>query len=248
MSRWKAAALHLSANIVIALLAAILIFGIWYPHPYSQAAGAGKLIVLLLGVDLVLGPLLTLVVFKAGKKGLKFDLTAIIVLQLCAFGYGMHVVAAARPAFVVGAVDRFVLVTANDLDAKDLAKSTQPDYDHIPWTGPRLVGAQIPKDWKSRNDVLFSATAGKDIEMFPQYYVPVASIWESLLKRSSSLSAFKQKHPDASATLDAWLKNHPDHSPQDIAILPLVSRVHTMTMLLDRRNGDVLDALDVKPW
>jgi hypothetical protein len=161
MSRWKAAGIHLSINAVIALLAAGLIYGIWYPHPYSQAAGAGTLVLLLLGVDLVLGPLLTLVVFKVGKKGLKFDLAAIAILQVCAFVYGLHVVAAARPAFIVGVIDRFVLVSANELDQADLDKATNPEFRSAPWTGPKLVGAQLPTDSKLRNDIVFSGAAGK---------------------------------------------------------------------------------------
>ncbi|HEV7490359.1 MAG TPA: hypothetical protein VGO25_06105, partial [Rhodanobacteraceae bacterium] len=80
MTRWKASAVHLSISICVGLGAVALIFGVWYPPPYSHAVGADQLVVLLLGVDVVLGPLLTLVVFKSGKKSLRFDLSVIALL------------------------------------------------------------------------------------------------------------------------------------------------------------------------
>lgn len=248
MSRWKAAAIHLSINAIVALLAATLIYGVWYPRPYGQAAGAGRLTVLLLGVDLVLGPLLTLVVYKAGKKGLKFDLTAIAVMQACAFLYGLHVVAVARPAFIVGVVDRFELVIANDLDAEDLAEATDPAFRSVPWTGPRVVGAQMPKDWQSRNKVLFSGTAGKDLDQFPQYYVPYPQVAQTLLSHATPLDTFKQKHPSSAQPIDAWLRDHPASQAGNVVTLPLASRKQSLTMLLDRETGHILDALAIDPW
>ncbi len=74
MSRWKAAGIHLSISILIGLVVGALLFGVWYPPPFFHAAGADMLVLLLVGVDVVLGPLLTLIVFKSGKRGLKFDL------------------------------------------------------------------------------------------------------------------------------------------------------------------------------
>src|SRR4029078_12975478 len=110
MSRWKAAGIHLSISLLIGLIVGALLFGVWYPPPYFHAAGADQLVLLLVSVDIVLGPLLTLVVFKSGKWGLKFDLTLIAVMQTIALVYGLSVVLRSRPVFLVAAVDRFVLV------------------------------------------------------------------------------------------------------------------------------------------
>jgi hypothetical protein len=168
MSRWKAAAVHLSISALIGLVSATLIFGLWYPRPYSHAAGADRLVVLLLGVDVVLGPLLTLIVFRSGKWGMRFDLTVIAIAQACAFLYGTSVVVRARPAFVVGNVDRFSLVTANDIDADDYAKASKPEFRSAPWTGPRVIGALPPTDVKDRNKIMFAGPGGKDIDTLPQ--------------------------------------------------------------------------------
>ena len=248
MSRWKAAAIHLSINALIALLAALLIFGVWYPQPYSQAAGADGLIVLLLGVDLVLGPMLTLVVFKAGKWGLKFDLALIAIVQASAFVYGLHVVAAARPAFVVANVDRFSLVAANDIDPADFAKASRPEFSHAPWTGPRIIGAALPTDVNERNALVLSSTrGGKDIDVLPQYYVDYASVAKDILQRAKPLDALYKENPDAQAPIQAWLHSH-QRSADSVRCVPLTARRATLTILLDKDSGTLLDALPIAPW
>ena len=245
MSRWKAAAIHLSISAAIGLVAAVLIFGVWYPSPYSYATGALELVVLLMGVDIVLGPLLTLAVFKSGKKGMKFDLSVIALLQAGAFLYGMSVVVKARPVFVVGAVDRFTLVSANGIAANDLAEG-KPPYNRLSWTGPRLVGAELPTDKSERNDLLFAGLAGRDLERMPKYYVDYPVAAAGLLKRARELSQLRTAHPSAAKPIDAWLRSHQRHE-QDILWLPILSKNDT-TMLLDRDTGTPLDALPIDPW
>lgn len=203
MSRWKAAGIHLSANAVIGALALALIFLVWYPQPYSQAAGAGTLALLLLGVDLVLGPLLTLVVYRAGKKGLRFDLTLIVLMQLGAFAYGMHVV---------------------------------------------VVGARLPDEARLRMAMVFSGLAGKDLEKFPQYYVPYADVVGALLERATPLDEFARKHPTATPLVDAWRRSHPQYADGSVLALPLSSRTRSLTALVERGSGTILDALEFDPW
>ena len=84
MTRWKASGIHLVISIAIAVAAVAAMLGVMYPWEYFQASGGFKLLTILLSVDVVIGPLLTLLVFKSGKPSLKFDLTVIALLQLAA--------------------------------------------------------------------------------------------------------------------------------------------------------------------
>lgn len=246
MSRWKAAAIHLSLSILVGLAAAAVIFGVWYPPPFSRAAGGDKLILVLLGVDLALGPLLTLLVYKHGKRGMRFDLTVITALQLSALVYGVSVVAGSRPAFIVGAIDRFVIVPADALEDEDLAEAKQPEYRHRSWTGPRIVNALRPENRSERSDLLFSGIDGKDIEKFPKYYVDYATHTAPLLERSRPLDALRQR-PAAAAIVDDWLRRH-GRQASDITWLPLVGRGRDFAVLLSHANGSILDILPVEPW
>ncbi len=67
---------------------------------------------LLLGVDLVLGPLLTLIVYRAGKPGLRFDLTAIGIIQATCLAAGIWIVHGERPLAMVYSDGSFYSVTA----------------------------------------------------------------------------------------------------------------------------------------
>lgn len=247
MSRWKAAAIHLSISAAIGVVAAILIFGVWYPPPYSQATGATELVVLLLGVDLTLGPLLTLVVFKSGKKSLRFDLSVIALLQACAFLYGMSVVVRARPAFIVGAVDRFVVVGANELDPADLAKGRRPEFRSLSWTGPRLVGAQLPDDPAKRDELLFSGLAGKDIEKYPAYYVDFHKAAPGLLQHAKPLDQLILSTASERQALDRTVADTAKPR-QMLRYLPVMARRASLTMLVDGVSGEPLEALAVDPW
>ena len=77
MNRFTAALVHLSLSALVAAAAFTIIYFLWFPGALFGAAGGLKLFALIVGVDVALGPLLTLVVFVPGKKGLKFDLTVI---------------------------------------------------------------------------------------------------------------------------------------------------------------------------
>ena len=246
MSRWKAAAIHLSISALIGSISAALIFLLWFPAPYSHAAGADRLILLLLGVDVVLGPLLTLVVYRHGKWGMRFDLAVIALLQASAFAYGMHVVLESRPVFVVGAIDRFVLVPANALDPKDLAEGSAPEFRSLSWTGPRLANAPSPKSSHDRSDLLFSGLDGKDIEKYPKFYVDYGKDHALLLQRAKPLDALSKK-PGAPERIDEWLASH-RRERDGVVWLPLVGRDADMALLLDRNDGAVLGALAIDPW
>lgn len=247
MSRFKAAALHLSISALVGLLSAIVIFGIWYPRPWGKVTGANELVLLLMGVDIVLGPLLTLAVFRSGKRGLKFDLAVIALLQACAFSYGMSIVVRARPAFVVAAVDRFNLVLANDLEAADLAKGKQRQFRHAPWTGPLVVGSQLPTDAKARSTVLISGMSGKDIERMPEYYVDYSSAVPGVLARTKTLDSLEGKTANATAIIESWKQAHPEQAEQ-VVWLPLVAPQGSFTALLDRSSGRIVDILSIDPW
>ncbi len=69
---------------------------------------------LLIGVDLIAGPLLTLVVFKSGKKGLSFDLSCIAIFQAACMAAGMRVVYSERPIVLVLAWDTIYSVDAQE--------------------------------------------------------------------------------------------------------------------------------------
>jgi len=247
MPRWKAAALHLLISLAVAICAGSLIFFVWYPRPYFTAAGGNTLTLLIIAVDVVIGPLLTFSVFKSGKKGLRFDLTVISLLQLAAFCYGMYVIAAARPVFIVAAIDRFILVAANSLDDADLAAATRPEFRTRSWFGPRLVGAVPPQFGKEAIDMAISGTRGKDVELFPKYYVPYAQVSGELLEHSRALSDLAPKSARETRLLQQFRSAH-EHDPTEYRSIPLKGRTDAYVMIVTAKTAQPVTTLAIDPW
>ena len=247
MSRWKAAGLHLLISVCAATFAACVIYLVWYPPPYFRVAGGATLMLLIMGVDVIIGPCLTLAVFKHGKKGLVFDLVVIAILQLSAFCYGASVIARARPVFVVGEVDRFVVVAANAINDSDLAAAKSPEFRRRSWTGPRLVGSIPPKNGNAAFSVAMSAVEGKDVDRLPEYYVPYAQVSASLLAHSQPLEATAKKSAQALELVNTFLRKH-HGSPSDYRTLPLQGRTKAFTMIVSASTGQPQTALAINPW
>ena len=243
MSRWKAAGIHLAISAIAGIAVAILLLRVWYPSPWSIALGANKLL-LLIEAGLALGPLLTLVVFKSGKKGMLFDLVFIAIVQLAVLAYGLSLAARSRPVFVVAAVDRFVVVSAAEIDSADLAAARAPEFRSLSWSGPRIVGTRIPDDIEARNTILFSAVAGKDIDKYPQHYVDYASIAKDILQRAKPLSALTLSASETAKLTQAVAETG---GADRLVWLPIVASKQNLVMLLDRTTGAPLRAVAVTP-
>jgi len=248
MSRWKAAAIHLFISLAIALIIGFIFLKIWYPPPFFSAAGADELMLLLVGVDVTLGPLITLIIFRSGKPGLKFDLAFIALVQCCSLAYGLSIVLQSRPVFLVAAIDRFTLVFANQLDAAALQKGKQAEFQQLSWGGPRLVGATLPVDAQKKSDLLFSsASTHEDIEHMPEFYVPYEQQTQAIIEHARKLDTLRAKHPEATHQIDeVALRNQIDVS--DLAYLPLIARKHDLSMLISISTGKPVQAISVDPW
>jgi len=243
MSRWKASAIHLLLSATIAVAVVAFMLTLWYPWPLFEAAGGSELILILVGVDVTLGPLITLIIFKAGKKGLRFDLTVIALLQLGALAYGVHTLYLARPVYLVFTLDRFDLVTAKDLDPKDLAEVTREEFRRPPLGRPRYVAAVFPGDPAKKARILETSVVGKDLQMYPQYYVPYSEQAQSAARAAKSLSILK-RNPEA---INGYLSSS-GRSQDAVRFLPLSAPSKDGIVLLDAVSGEPLQILLINPW
>ena len=129
LSRFQAFAIHLLISSAVLGSFLAFVFLVWYPHPFFILEGLVQIVWVLVGVDIVLGPALTLVVFKTGKPGLKRDLSIIAAIQIFGFIYGAHTFYIERPAFAVFYdSDHFEVIPASDME--DLAKLDPALWSH----------------------------------------------------------------------------------------------------------------------
>jgi hypothetical protein len=245
--RIRAGLIHLASSATVALIVFLLIYFLWYPAPLFELAGGRTLLLIIAGVDVCLGPMCTLVVFKRGKKGLVFDLAVIVFVQLTALTYGVWVMFEARPVYIVFVKDRYELVRANGFPEGELAKAHAKGYDSLSWTGPRLVGAVIPKDPDEQFRVMMSGFGGVDLQYYPQHYVPYDQVRAAAKEKALPIATLRQRNPKRTAEIDAELRAL-GRKDDDVRFLPLRTDKNELAMLVDAKTAEPLRILAVNPW
>ena len=235
-SRWQAAGTHFLICLAIAAAVITLMLVAWYPGPLFEAAGGTGMLYILVAVDVILGPLLTLIVFRSGKRGMKFDLAVIGLVQVAALVYGVYIVYLARPAFIVFVKDRFELVTAVELEPDELAKAKYPQVRTPGWTGPQLAAADMPADPKERSTLLDAALAGFDLQHFPRYYLPYAERTKDVLAKAETVARLRVSEPVSARALDAYLASS-GLKEDEVRVLMMRTRFAWIVMLLDPKTA-----------
>lgn len=245
-SRALAATVHLGLSLLVAALAALLVFKVWYPFPYNEVSGGSQLFLLVVTVDVILGPLLTFAVFNRAKARheLVRDLAVIGLLQLAALLYGLWTVAVARPVYLVHEVDRFKVVTAVDIDRPDL-RGAQPEFRQLPWFGVRTIGVREARDSDEKLKSIDMAMAGRDVAVRPDWWQPLNDNHRATMRqRGKSMAFVRQRAPKGDTELDRILRGAGLTDDQVIA-LPLVARTSSWSVLLDKRDLKIIGYVPV---
>jgi hypothetical protein len=242
-SRWKAAGIHLSISVAVALAVIAAMLFLWYPTPYFQAMGGGGLLMLVTGVDVVLGPLITLIIFNTKKKSLKFDLMCVAVVQVIALAYGVSTMFQARPAYTVFNKDRFDVVIAADISDKERAKVTDAAFKSLSLTGPQIVAMEQPSNLKEIDRMI---TSGIDSRAFSQYYVAYDSKAKEAATAAKPLAQIQKNNPATAEKLKAFLTTKALDETK-VGFLPLYTRNEDMTVVLDKESGKILAIAPVAP-
>ena len=248
VSRWKAAAIHLAISFTLAATIGAILYFLWFPPPYFVAAGASKLMLVLMGVDIGIGPSLTLLAAnpRKPKRLLKLDLSIIVALQAVAFGYGLHTIASARPIFVVAEADRFVLVASDEISNADLAQGSLPAFRKRSWTGPVLVGAAPPKGKNGGGAFALQVMAtGKDIDRLPRYYLPYDQIVGKFMPHTKSPDQLVKATAEQRRELQR-LQSQAGAAP--LLTLPLQYSNQNLTVILSPWTKLPLKILPINSW
>ncbi len=238
--------IHLAISTAIISIVFALIFFFWYPSPYFEANGAWSVIRVLVMVDLVMGPLLTLVLFKKGKPGLILDLCIIAIVQLSALAYGINVIYGERPYYLVFAVDRLEVVGKVEVDAEKLK---YPELKNKPSKGPILVFADFPEDTEERNKFLFEVTMeGKpDLERRPEYFHPYILNKDKVITKAKPLSDLHKNDESIKMKIDKFLQKN-NGIEDDYLFLPMVGKNNDMAIVINKNTGLPVDGIAADPW
>ncbi len=233
---------HGVVTLVIAAISAYLVFGVWYPDQLAVFIGGEGLFLLIITVEICLGPLMSLIIYTPAKqrKEIIKDYVVIAILQIAALIYGLHTTFISRPVYAVFVVDRIEIISAVELSKTDLSMAAK-EFRRLPKLGIKRICVERPKNVIERSDILMSAiTTNKDIELMPKYYRQCAQseILNAALNGDLLVEKLKLKDQDEAL-----------HSlPEDFKWLPVKSRFGSWIEIYPERNLKAIKYLNVDPF
>ncbi|AEG94846.1 TfpX/TfpZ family type IV pilin accessory protein [Ramlibacter tataouinensis] len=244
-ARARAMAIHLAISAAVAALAAMFVFGLWYPYPYREISGGRELFLLLVTVDVILGPLITFAIFNQAKPRaeLRRDLTVVGLLQLAALAYGLWIVAIARPVHLVFEIDRYRVVHAIDVPA-ELLPSSPDKVVSFSWTGPKLMAVRPFASEEEKMEATMAALQGVDLGARPDLWEPYEQAQPRVLAASKPVTDLLGRFPAHAAEIDKVL-GRMNRPAAGVSYLPMVGRKSFWTVLVDARTAEVLAYLPI---
>lgn len=246
--RLRAAGIHLALSALLAAAVLALVLLTWYPQPLPRLLGVGSILLIMLGVDVVLGPIFTLIVFDRRKKRLAWDLATIAALQLAALAYGLYTLHQGRPAFVVLVKDRFEIVSPADIMPPDLVAAKDNPFAQSRITGPHWVSIRMPDSAGERQAIMMEAfKSGRDMQHHPRFYADYASQVNEALPRSLPVSRLRSLNPNNGNDIDAAVAAT-GLSESALRYFPMRGPASDGAVLVSQADGRVLKVLPLTPW
>ena len=213
-------------------------------HHFFAADGGWQGVRILIGVDLVLGPLLTLAVYNPGKgmDRLRRDLTVIAVIQVSALSAGMWIVADQRTRLVTFADTRFVSMTEAQIEESGVSREVLAT---LGGQRPPMAYVRLPEDEAERNRLVFSAMGGEPLFKQGALYEPLTlENRMRIVAQGYDLARVAKVSPELAPVIEDFLARI-DRAAEEISALPLYCRYEVLSLVLDRKTGAIIDTLEV---
>jgi hypothetical protein len=241
--RLKAFALHLvSSATVLTLILGSLYLG-WYRWPGWYLTDVKTVVLVMICVDVVLGPTLTFIIANRSKERrvLARDIGIIVAVQLCALIYGSVQLWNGRPLYYAFSEKLLQLVQAYDISVEEarLARERNPALAPHWYSLPRWIWAPLPQDTdEARRIVASTITGGDDVISMPRYFKPWEQGVPSLrdkLKKVDDIAYFANSEKQN-------LKNEMRAvglADDQVDTMPLTGRSHPLLAVIDRDTGKI---------
>ena len=231
----RAAGIHVSISLVIFLALLYVIAVKWFPQPYFRADGGWQGIRLMFFVDVVLGPLLTFVVFNPSKprREIVADLSLVALVQLTALVWGGYTVYGERPVAIVEWDGTLQSVIAEPFEARDIDLATLSAYDH---RKPPVIFQRVPEGEELRKSFTLSNVEGwprsAQTFLYERFQDRLPQVFEHA-------AAFEIRITEKFPALEAEFARLREARGADIVFLPFDGRYSKVIVAISRQ-GELL--------
>jgi len=241
--RLKAFAIHLliSASIVSIFFYFALL--VWYPDPYDYFYSSFNILKIVLLVDLIIGPLLTLIIYdiKKSRNELRRDLSIVALIQILAFAWGVHVTYDSRPVFLVFSNKDFYVLAKGDVDLALLKDNAlMPAF----WEETKMVYVKPPKDSEELTALYKDYLMGEkpQIALRLDRYLPLTEGFDYITQFSIDISEVK-KNASKKLELDKFLKAR-DNQLSNYVFFPVNGTNKKATLVFERETGKMVTMIE----
>jgi hypothetical protein len=241
--RFKAFGLHLLASsLALSAILGSLYLG-WYRWPGWILTDVARVVMVMVGVDVVLGPTLTFIIARSTKprRELTRDIAMIVAVQLCALGYGTVSLWNGRPLYYAFSESILQLVQAYDIDDQEAALGRQQNPGLAPhwYSLPRWVWAPLPPDLDTRSKIVTSAiTGGDDVTSMPRYFKPWSEGLNDLRANLKQVDKVAYFAPKEKKTLKERMRAA-GFSTDELNAMPLTGRGHPLLAVIDPATATI---------
>jgi hypothetical protein len=190
----------------------------------------------------VLGPLLTLVVFKSGKSGLKMDLALIGLFQSICLSAGAYVVYSERPTFFIYYERHFYSSNQDTFASYGRPPADPANYSK---KTPAMVYIDLPDDTIEEADlraILFKA--GIPLWIYEPGFRALKTQMSVVV--NEGVSEVEMRKRDETGNLDRWLiKNQ--GSFNEFAFIPIHSRYRDAYLGIRIASKQIIDIVEIPP-
>lgn len=236
---------HFGLSLIVFFVLLYLILFVWYPEPLFSTDGGWQGIRLIAFVDIVLGPFLTLIIFKKGKRWLKLDLAIIAVIQIGALISGIMVVYGEHPVAVVILDNRFYPITADQIKSAGIDKATLYQYSDL---RPPIIYVNLPEDPEKLVDIITkSFKDSRELRFHGELYERLSLKTKVLLRKNAlSTEDFIKNNPKNSEIYQQFMKKN-KYKNHSLIYFSIFSRYVFGIAVLDNETFEILEILNIYP-
>jgi hypothetical protein len=222
----------------------------WYRWPGWYLTDVTRVIVVMVCVDVMLGPTLTFIIAnqKKSRRELARDIGIIVLVQLCALTYGSVQLWNGRPLYYAFSENILQLVQAYDIDAKEakLGRDENPILAPHWYSLPRWIWAPLPQDaQEARKIVTSTITGGDDVISMPRYFKPWEEGLPSLRNQLKKVDAVAYFAKSEKKKLKDKIRAAGIADDQSDTI-PLTGRGHPLLAVIDPASLEIKEIFNAK--
>lgn len=229
---------HLFFSGLLLVISLIFIYCIWYASPLYIAQGVNHIYFMVIGIDIIIGPLLTLILYKKDRKKFIFDIVIVLIIQISFYIYGLMVIEKGRVFWIVFVVDDIELVTSADVGHQEIPNNYKVGvFDKSMWVA--AVYSDDPKiKQNQREDEMFN---GVSLATRSETYQSLYKQKVKILKKLKSLNEL-QKYNNQYKT-EQMLKPYKNVK----GWLPVKAKARDMVAIFNS-EAQPIAIVDLKPW